>query len=57
MDNEKKKNPFERVKTYKETYFYISSNGYVFEEFDDTFIQDDLRYEAANYCTDKELMI
>lgn len=57
MDNKKKKNPFERAETYKEIYFYTDSNGYVYEEFDRAFLQDDLRYKVANYCADKELMM
>ena len=54
--NKEKKNPFERVKTDKEIYFYMNDWGCVEEDFDDDF-EDKPRYNVANYCTDKGLMI
>lgn len=50
----KEKDPFERVKG--ETYCYIDNDGRVETQWDEFVGIDDDRYEAGNYCTDKELM-
>jgi hypothetical protein len=55
-NNKEKKNPFERVKTHEETYFYMNDWNCVEEDFDDDF-EVKSRYNVANYCTDKGLMI
>lgn len=55
-ENKEKKNPFEKVKTDKETYFYINDWSCVEEDFDGDF-DSKPRYNVANYCTDKGLMI
>lgn len=54
---EEKKSPFERVRIHKDTYFFMNDWGCVEEDFDDDEEEDKFRYEAANYCTDKALMV
>lgn len=57
-----KTNPFERVKNNANTfynYYFINTMGAVNEAIDNTHSgngTDDLRYYAANYCTDKSIM-
>lgn len=46
--------PFERKQG--DRYYYITSCWSVCEDVDKLTITDDGRYEAANYCRDKELM-
>lgn len=48
------KNPFDRK--CDNGYFYISSYGVVNRTNDDGLNPDDLRFNTANYCRDKELM-
>lgn len=54
-ENKEKKNPFERVKLHKETYFYINDWGCVEEDFDDDF-EAKPRYNVANYCTRGDIL-
>lgn len=54
---EEKKSPFERVRIHKDIYFFMNDWGCVEEDFDDDEEEDKFRYEAANYCTDKALMV
>lgn len=54
---EEKKSPFERVRIHKDTYFFMNDWGCVEGDFDDDEEEDKFRYEAANYCTDKALMV
>lgn len=55
LENEKKKNPFERQK--KELFYYfVDVDGTVGEDKDGHYEIDDALYKAANYCTDKNLM-
>lgn len=55
LEVETPKNPFERVGS-NITYFFINDYGIVEEDFS-AYEEDIYRYEAANYCTDKGLMI
>lgn len=50
----KEKDPFERVKGG--AYCYIDNDGRVETQWDEFVGIDNDRYEAGNYCTDKELM-
>ena len=55
LENEKKRNPFERQK--KELFYYfVDVDGAVGEDKDGHYEIDDALYKAANYCTDKNLM-
>ena len=49
-----KKSPFEREED--EIYFYIGSNGFVWQSVEKSFPEDKEKYAVANYCTDKSLM-
>ena len=51
----KKKSPFEKVE-YGEMFYYIHSVGRIEENVEANWESDKLRYNAANYCTDKALM-
>jgi hypothetical protein len=51
----KKKSPFEKVE-YGEMFYYIHSAGRVEENVEANWESDKLRYNIANYCTDKALM-
>lgn len=51
----KKKNPFEKVE-YGEMFYYIHSVGRIEENVETNWESDKLRYNIANYCTDKALM-
>ena len=55
MPEEKKKNPFERVKE-GESFYLIGSNGHILTHKENPicFIQE--YYDSANYCTDAELL-
>ena len=50
----KEKDPFER--NIGERYFYVSGGGFAQEALDTDYDADCQRFDAANYCTDKELM-
>lgn len=52
---DKKKSPFERVE-YNQRYYYIDTGGAVSESTDGDFADDNECFNAANYCTDEELM-
>ena len=52
---DKKKSPFERVE-YNQRYYYIDAGGTVSESTDGDFADDNECFNAANYCTDEELM-
>ena len=52
---EKKKNPFERVKE-GESFYLISSNGDVMTHKDTFWCFNEKYYDSANYCTDAELL-
>lgn len=48
------KDPFARMRS--DDYYFITAEGCVFAGCETRTIADDERYEAANYCRDKELM-
>lgn len=50
-----KKNPFERVYMNKR-YYLVSNGGKVVGEVDSYNSYDDIRFNVANYCTDKSMM-
>ena len=52
---EKEINPFERVKKWQ-SYWFISRFGTVVLEDEECTTVDNNLYNAANYCTDKEMM-
>ena len=52
----KKKTPFDR-KEKDETYYFIDNDGIVDSVKDRGWVADDFRYENANYCSNKELMV
>ena len=52
----KKKTPFDR-KEKDETYYFIDNDGIVDSIKDRGWVADDFRYENANYCSNKELMM
>lgn len=55
LENEKKKNPFERQK--KELFYYfVDVDGTVGEDKERLYEVDDAIYKVANYCTDKKLV-
>lgn len=55
LENEKKRNPFERQK--KELFYYfIDIDGTVGEYKEKFYASDDDLYNIGNYCTDKKLM-
>ena len=51
---EKAENPFERK--LGDSYFYIASHMGVYTTRDDGIDPDDMMFDTANYCHDKELM-
>lgn len=55
MSEEKKKNPFERVKE-GESFYLIGSNGDVMTHTDAFWHFIEKYYDSANYCTDAELL-
>lgn len=55
MPEEKKKNPFERVKE-GESFYLIGSNGDVMTHTDAFWHFIEKYYDSANYCTDAELL-
>lgn len=55
MPEEKKKNPFERVKE-GESFYLIGSNGDVMTHTDTSWCFIEKYYDSANYCTDAELL-
>lgn len=55
MPEEKKKNPFERVKE-GESFYLIGSNGDVMTHTDAFWCFIEKYYDSANYCTDAELL-
>lgn len=48
--------PFNRVKYMRDAYFYITSDGCVYTDFDGHGNISNYRFNAANYCTDKAIM-
>ena len=52
----KKKTPFDR-KEKDETYYFIDNDGIVDSVKDRGWVADDFRYENANYCSNKDLMM
>lgn len=55
IPEEKKKNPFERVKE-GESFYLIGSNGDVMTHTDAFWYFIEKYYDSANYCTDAELL-
>ena len=51
-----KKSPFDRKET-NEIYYYIDNDGMVDSVKDRGWVADDFRYENANYCSNKDLMM
>lgn len=50
------KNPlFRRI--HNEPYFYITSDGFVERAVDFHYNEDGMRYDIANYCRDKNIMV
>ena len=52
---EPKKSSFDRVEK-KQSYYYITNCGHVYETTDYSFESDNTRHDIANYCTDKEIL-
>lgn len=50
------KNPlFRRI--HNEPYFYITSDGFVERAVDFHYNEDGMRYDVANYCTNRDIMV
>lgn len=50
------KNPlFRRI--HNEPYFYITSDGFVERAVDFHYNEDSMRYDVANYCTNRDIMV
>ena len=51
----KKKSPFDRVREHDE-YYYIDSDGEIYNHTEIRDFVDNAMFNVANYCTDKEIM-
>lgn len=50
----KKANPFERIKN--QNYYFIANDGNICKDLEVYSVNDKLRHNVANYCTDEKLM-